>query len=570
VKTEQKTSDKQWLKVCCQILAIFAIVALWYGAVAFSRRHAQEAGRELASVNLLVKYPSPNWAGTQALIARSTEIGVAVVLVDWAGGRRQKVYEAPESRILSGSLLLLEWAPDDTVCCYAKPIKGKQQSVVFCSAITGTTAGSLTVTGYVKEFKWLSPSSLAYLNDRQEIHMAVRNSQGKWSHARRFEIPGNPAPTHLSAVSPTQVAWKQSGALWTGTISDQQSRLLWKPETNRLISCYSSPESASLLVNAQNRDRGHSALAVRRDGQKAELLGHVAAGPISKMNWADAGRGFAWQRTDHWGDSLEVWTDGTRGPHTLFAEGDVIDFKTRGRKIFVYGSRGQEPPGLWEHDLGTGLERPLVEAMEKDFKGVASVRHESGMMTNAGRVVPYQRWFPSGRRGTKRPVILAQTPFRWSPYPYVAALAGFEFVSMNRKNWESGIDHWEEDVLAMREELCRRGEADPGRIYLYGHSAETSPISSLGAAQPGLWRGALMLSPSALPDLTTCRFTRLFIDAGELDTGARERLEAYQNDAARAGVATRVVIHPQALHTSWSRSTEREKVRELALWLATQ
>jgi hypothetical protein len=79
-----------------------------------------------------------------------------------------------------------------------------------------------------------------------------------------------------------------------------------------------------------------------------------------------------------------------------------------------------------------------------------------------------------------------------------------------------------------------------------------------------------MLSPSALPDLTTCRFTRLFIDAGELDTGSRERLETFQNDAARAGVATRVVIHPQARHTSWSRSTEREKVRELALWLATQ
>ncbi len=561
---------RRWLRACGQILAALAVVALWYLAVAGSQRGRQRVGRELASVNLLVKNPSPNWAGTQALIAQSTETGVAIVLVDFASGRRQTVYETPERRILGGSLLLLEWSPDSGTCCYAKPMKGAKQSIVFCGALTGTTVGSLAATGYVKEFKWLSPTAVAYLNDRQEIHLAVRNSRGKWSHARRFAAGSNPASTHLCAVSPTQVAWKQEGALWTGDLADEQPRQLWKPETNRLVSCYGSPESAFLLVNAENPDHGYAALAVRRDGGSARLLGNIAPGQINKVNWADSGQGFAWQRNDHWGDSLEVWRARARGPMTLFPDGDVIDFKARGNKLFIYGSRGQEPPGVWEYDLGAGRERSLVAALEKDFKGIAAVRRESGMLTNAGRVVAYQRWFPAGRPGAKRPVILAQTPFRWSPYPYVAALAGFEFVSLNRKTWESGLDNWEADILALREELCRRGEVDPRRMYLYGHSAETSPISALGAARPELWRGALLLSPGGLPDLSACRFARLFIDAGELDTGARQRLEAFQNDAARAGVPVRLVIHPEARHTSWSRGTEREKVRQIALWLGAQ
>lgn len=553
------------------VLVVLAAAGLWRAAVAVSRVGAQRMGRELASVDLLVKYPSPNWAGTQALIAQSTKEGVGLTLVDFASGSRRRVYETHEGRILSGSLLLLEWSPDDSACCYAKPIKGKRQSLVFCGASTGATVGSLIVTGYVKEFKWLSPGSLAYLNDRREVCLATRNSRGKWSHAARFEAGKGPAPTHLCAVSPTQAAWKQAGALWTGDTRSEAARVLWRPETNRLVSCYSSPESEFLLVSAENADGSYTALAVRPGNGEAYGQGIIPPGAISKLNWADSGRGLAWQRTDHWGDSLQVWRRGVKGPETLFPEGEVIDFKARGGRLFLYGSRGSEPPGLWEHDLATGGERCLVPASAGALTGLAAVRHDWGMLTNDGRVLAYQRWYPrAGRARVRRPVILSQTPFRWSPYPYAAALAGYEFASINRKSWEEGLENWIGDVLALREELLRQGIGDPARMYLYGHSAETSPISELGAQRPELWRGALLLSPSGLPPLPACRFRSLFLDAGELDPGARQRLERFQNEAARAGVATRLVVHPGARHTSWSRDTEREKVRQLTDWLRAQ
>lgn len=549
-------------------LAVVLLVLGWRWVIFAKGRRLQRLGEELVAVNMLVKYPVPNWAGSQILFAQSTEQGVGLHVLNLATGQRLPVYELAEGRILSGSLLLLDWSPDDSMLAYAKPVKGKKQEVVLCSSSVGKKVGSLAVVGLIKEFRWLSPASFAYLNDSNNIYVAARDAQGKWRQTQEFKGITQPPVTHFAAVSANELVWKQAGGIWLLDLAATGAERLWKPETNRLISCYFARENGKLLISAQNKDGSYQILALNLNTRRTDRLNEVTEASIGKVNWVNSGSGFAFQCPDHWGDSLWVRRrTGASQATVLFADGEVIDFKARRDRIFIYGSEGNEPPGIWEYTVGSEALRCVVAATEKPLRASRSVRHTSATLTNGTRVITYQRWSPARKTGKLGPLILGQTPYRWNAYPQLAAAAGYHFVTVNRKSWEEGIDQWEEDVLAVRAELVKKPEVDGQRIYLYGHSAETYPMSNLAASWPELWKGALMLSPSTLPDLTRCRLSTVLIDAGELDTGARERLTKYQADAARAGVAVKLVIHPQARHTSWSRTTELAKVKALAEFL---
>ena len=221
--------------------------------------------------------------------------------------------------------------------------------------------------------------------------------------------------------------------------------------------------------------------------------------------------------------------------------------------------------------MGTGKMRCILPSTERPFTLAKAIRHSFGTLTNGSRVVTYQVWAPAHVPPGKRlPLILGQTPVRWNAYPYLAAAAGCQFVSVNRDTWQEGLERWQEDVLAAQAEFAGRAEGDGSRGFLYGHSAETVPISLLAASRPELWKGVVILSPSATPDLSQCRLRNMYIDAAELDRGQEERLSAYQSEAAKAGVEVKLVMHPKARHTSWSRSTEQAKVRELAAFLSAQ
>jgi len=552
-------------------VAVIAVVLGWRLVVYAKARHLQNIGRELVAVNMLVKYPVPNNAGSQVLFAQSTDQGVGLYLLNIASGKRETVYELSEGRILSGSLLLLDWAPDDAMLAYAKPVKGKKQQVVLCSPSVVRTVRSLTVVGLIKEFRWLSPGAFAYLNNANDIYVVARGSHGKWAQTHEFKNVTSPPVTHFSALSPTALAWKQSGGIWTLDLASGRASPLWKPETNHLVSAYFSNEKGKLLVSARNRDLSYDILSLDPETRAAYALGKVTEPNISKVNWANAGKGFAFQCADHWGDSLSLRGRESEEQARLFSQGEVIDFKARRDKVFLYGSEGNEPPGIWEYNVGTGAMRCLVASTRRAFTFAKAIRHSSGTLTNGSRIITYQLWAPSHiPKGKRLPLILGQTPYRWNAYPYLAAAAGCQFVTVNRKSWEEGIEHWEEDVLAVQAEFAKRPAVDPKRLYLYGHSAETVPISSLAASRPELWKGALIPSPAALPDLRSCRLSALLIDAAELDPGQAERLSAYQAEAAKVGVEVKLVLHPKARHTSWSRSTEQAKVEALAGFLFAQ
>lgn len=552
----------------CWALAVILLVAGWRLAVHAKGSRLRGVAAELAAVQKLVKYPVPNHAGTKLLYAQSIEQGVGLYLLDIAAGEKQLVYQLAEGRILSGSLSLLEWSPDDTMLAYAKPVKGKKQEVVLCSALVGEKVASIPAEGYIKEFQWLSPGSFAYLNNSNHICVASRGSTGKWS-TRAFRNATRPPVTHFAAISPTTVAWKQLGAIWMLDLATGLPQELWKPQTNRLVSCYYSRDNRHFIVRAENQDKSNQILALNPHSKTTRIMDTLTEQRISKVNWINGGKGYAYQCTDHWGDTLFLKRTEAAALASVFPYGEVIDFKARRDRVFIYGGQEDEPPGIWEHNPATDVTRCLVSPAAKPFSFGRAVQHASGALTNSGRVITYQVWKPSViSKSRKYPLVLGQTPYRWNPYPYAAARAGCWFVSINRKSWEQGIETWEEDVMAVYRAMTSEANIDAKRVFLYGHSAETSPICNLAEREPDLWKGALMLSPTGLPDLSRSRLSAMLIDAGELDAGAITRLSAYQTEAARAGVATRLVIHPGARHTSWSRTTEQSKVEEISRFLS--
>lgn len=560
----------RWKRVLAA-MAVVMVVLGWRLAVYARGRHLRSIGRELVAVNLQVKNPVPNRAGSQVLFAQSSDRGVGIQVLNIQTGKRQTVFDLPEGRIWGGSLLLLEWSPDDTMLAYAKPAKGKQQQVVLCSAATATKVGALSVAGLIKGFQWLSADAFVYLNNTNDIYAAVRKGDGTWAQSRKFKGVAQPPVTGFTALSATVLAWQQSGAIWRLDLARGEPERLWRPETNRLISSYYSTGSGQMIVHAQNRDQSHQILALDLQTRAVFPMARVAEPDIGKVNWVNGGKGFAFECHDHWGDSLYLRRGTDETAERLFAEGEVIDFKARRDKVFIYGSEGNEPPGIWEYSLGTGAARCLVASTEKPFSFGKAVQHTWGTLTNGSRVITYQAWSPAHlSRQDRRPLILSQTASRWNAYPYLAAAAGCQLVAVSRKSWDEGLEHWEEDVLAVQSEFANRAGVDRKRVYLYGYSAETYRISNLAASRPDLWKGALLVSPSVLPDLSKCRLARLLVDAAELDPGQRERLSAYQAEAARAGVEVELVLHPNARHVSWSRTTEQARVERFAAYLRAQ
>ncbi len=272
---------------------------------------------------------------------------------------------------------------------------------------------------------------------------------------------------------------------------------------------------------------------------------------------------------DHWGHTLYVSPDGSAAFTQIFSEGDVIEFRDRQDRLFIFGSEGIEPSGIWEHDLTSHDTRCVVRPTERPFSFAKTITHSSVVISNGNEEIIGQLWrpttLPSGR---KYPLILTQTPYRWTPYPNMAACAGYYFLAINRKSWEEGIDTWESDVMTAYKELAKDPHIDLSRVFLLGFSAETDPISHLAAERPDLWKGVVMQSPEGLPDVLKTKISTMLIQIGEKDPKARQRIPPYLDESARHGIATRVIIYPNARHTSWSRTTEGAKVEEMADFLS--
>jgi hypothetical protein len=139
-------------------------------------------------------------------------------------------------------------------------------------------------------------------------------------------------------------------------------------------------------------------------------------------------------------------------------------------------------------------------------------------------------------------------------------------VIVNRASWFGGLDQWGQNVTEVYQHLAQNPTIDTRRVFLFGASAETSPLSALVKARPDLWKGLLLLNPSGLPQIGDFppgqSAPKILLSAGEAE-GSEKYLKKYQAEAGQNGVAVAVVIHPNSTHWLVSIAAMQERTRAM-------
>jgi hypothetical protein len=130
------------------------------------------------------------------------------------------------------------------------------------------------------------------------------------------------------------------------------------------------------------------------------------------------------------------------------------------------------------------------------------------------------------------------------------------------------LKEWGEDIMAAYRLMAGDPHVDTNQVYLLAASAETVYMSQLMNKEPTLWKGAIMMSPVAFPDLLQSKADRFLINYGDEDQFDTEKqILKFQSNAARLGVPVRVVAAQQAGHTFVSETARTESIKAIMSFL---
>jgi hypothetical protein len=152
---------------------------------------------------------------------------------------------------------------------------------------------------------------------------------------------------------------------------------------------------------------------------------------------------------------------------------------------------------------------------------------------------------------------------QWAP---ALATCGAFVITVERTGWFASLNEWKENVMSIYQHFHREPCLDFNQAYLFGASAETQPMSELLAQSPGLWKGAIFLNPSGLPDFSKSppfqARPRILISTGG-EEHEEARLRTFQTNALSSGVLTEIIIHPGENHHVVGNAAQLERTRAL-------
>jgi hypothetical protein len=287
-------------------------------------------------------------------------------------------------------------------------------------------------------------------------------------------------------------------------------------------------------------------------------------------------------------NSLMVQSDTFGDSVRLFAKGNVEAFTASadGRRLFIVGVNSNEPaPGIWQYDVLSRRLNCVVPWTERASPDARRVDAQHGTFTlPSGRKVGYYLYLPAGfnrHSARKYPLLIGCTAFGIANrlfqnrphgplWAQAVADCGAYVVIVDRQYWFKGIEQWGENVMGGYELLVKNPTIDRQRVFLFAASAETKYLSEVMVGHPSLWRGALLLNPTALPELSGLPRgqpgPRMLMSLGELEHG-EERMKRYQQEALRYGAPVEFVVHKGATHWLQSKPAVYERTQAMIRFL---
>ena len=474
---------------------------------------------------------------------------------------------------------MLGWAPDDSVFVYALPPETDKKSgtdvLYICDGKTGETMGKVQCPGNLAGLAWLSPQTFAYILPNHEVVTVIvheKTAAGRWMETHNYGQVDRTkgSPQNFLATSTNSVAWRSGVDIREFDMSSAVVTTLWRGDTNKLADFTYSTESGEFLLNCTD-DKGQYLIRFNSSTKSSFDGGRISdpLHPVRSVMW-QKGPAYAYLANDRGTNTFFVKSDGHAEIVPLAWPGGIRTYAFRNGTLYVAGSVGSEPAGIYAYDAPNPDLVRIVSSLRQPLRHAQLVAPVDGVFTNeSGNLASYHVWRPVNFSPHKKyPVILCQTPYIWTPFPQIAANAGYYYAWVDRPSWWEGIDRWCADVKGLYEIMAKNPNADTGRVFLYGASAETWYCAELLSEKPCAFRGVLYFSPSVPPPLSGNQLAAMLFVVGhdEGDTVVK-RWTDYQDKAAQEGICVSLDFERGANHISRSIATERDRAEHMAQFL---
>jgi hypothetical protein len=386
----------------------------------------------------------------------------------------------------------------------------------------------------------------------------------------------------LIALDDQTIAWGQGNSIWILKLDDNSLRRRLDPKTalpagTTLRSFSFSKETGLLLLNCNTWDADS---LWRFDPNDPSSAPDKIADKFSSAVWINGGHGGGWVARQN--NCLMVQRDPASAPVQIVpgANMDGITVSPDGRQLFFLGTTQDEPSaGIWQYDFASA-QLKCVAPYGSQMSAYAKRENfsKASLPTASGQTVNYYILPPMNvdqHPHRKYPLVIGDTMFRTvlgSHGPWIPAVAACDayVVVVDRPGWLDGIENWNTNVMAVYSEVTKSLPIDKDRVFLFGASAETQYMSECLKQTPGLWRGAILLNPSALPDFSQSplgqRRPRITISAGAAEN-EEKRLEKYQADALQYGVLVDYTIAPGEGHHFIGNAAQYQRTKAITRFI---
>ena len=520
----------------------------------------------------------PNKDGTCVVFSQETEKGVGIFFCNAGSEKTKLLCEQKENGYSRQRFGMLGWSPDDKLFAYAVPLDRqlnpgqREEQIVVCDGLSGETAAKIPAEPGLTQIAWLSPQSFAYLTYNQDVRVWRQKTGGSWAQLYNYpNIVSGKLETienSFTTTSKNSVAWQKGNEIWTLDFSTSACKKIWESTTNQLEGFTYSKETREYHLICSDEtgwffvdlDPQGSVLDMTRNG-KQERYAYLRD---------EAGTNVFYIKTKADSQPTRVVWPGAVEDH----RGPIGDYISNGKYLygdylFFTGDLPGRPVGLWRYNIRNGISRCLASGLKHPFAYDRIVLPQNGVITNAlGEQMSYHVWEPvKVDAGKKYPLVITQTTY--GPNNLLLAQEGYYFAMVARPYWnDKTVYNWPADVMALYEIMIKNPNIDTNRVFLFATSMDTSFLRQLVSEKPDLWRGAILITPEAVPKLSSWHNPKIFIVAGANQAGEVDRLTKFQDTAAAdLGIPVKLVLQKGVEHISRSVATERARTVQLAKFL---
>jgi hypothetical protein len=531
--------------------------------------------RELAAIPQFAQDLIPNHANTRLIFCQDTKKGVGIYFCDTAVGKPRLLCEQIEKGDSWMRFTMLGWTPDDSLFACAIPDKNQDHELVLIfDGRTGELLNKVVADQNFDQFGWLSNEAFAYSLGGNSVRLVARQAKGDWDYKRFFENVATNMDNFI-VVSDSTVAWRDHSEIWLLNLNSGLLDEIWEATTNRLVEFTHVRGVNDLLLNCSD-EGGQYLLRLNPQNKHTSNLGRINGqwDYIRKAMWDGQGSSYAFLTNDLGGSAFFIKTEKMEMPTTVSWQGGAFKPTLNGNHLFFFGNPNGQIPGIWDYNIESGTFKCIVSSTSGPLKNGIGTPSSGLAMTNSWGEQRYCHLWPPSHvlPGHKYPVLLAQELNLWYPYFQIAANSGFYVAVADRPffhTWDGVHERtWTEDVSSLYNIVAHNPNIDTNRVYLLGNSSETCFLSQLMNDHPLLAKGAILFSPTGLPDVSILQNSHILLVDGKANGDATKQLSEFQDRAAAKGNDITLFLQDAAGHVTASGITEHNREIQFAKFMS--